>query len=38
MDENTLSAIYALIFMGWVPILAIGKAVAMIIEARKRNK
>lgn len=38
MSENVTLIISYFIFFGWVPILAIGKAVAMIIEAHRNNK
>lgn len=35
MNSNTSLIIFSFIFFGWIPILAIGKAIAMIIEAYK---
>lgn len=37
MDENTRIVIEGLILFGWVPILAIGKAISWIIESLKNN-
>lgn len=38
MDNNTYMSIVVLCVLGWIPILALGKAVAMCIEAGKIRK
>lgn len=38
MSDNVSMIIVYFIFFGWVPILAIGKAVAIIISACRSNK
>ena len=35
--SDTAITIYILCMIGWIPILAIGKAVAMIVDAIKGN-
>lgn len=38
MNENTATVIFSFIFFGWIPILAIGKVVTMIIKAYKNKE
>lgn len=35
MSDNTAMVISLLIFWGWIPILALGKAISMIVSANK---
>lgn len=37
MRDNTTSIIIWFILFGWIPIIAIGKAISMIIEAYKNT-
>ena len=36
MDSNTVTVLMCFIFFGWIPVLAIGKAVSWIIVALKK--
>ena len=36
MDENTRSVIAIIVLFGWIPILAIGKAISWCIQAFKK--
>lgn len=38
MSDNTLEAIQFIVTFGWIPILAVGVAVAWVVEAYRTSK